>query len=485
MTPGETTPAQDRGAAGASGWGDLLGGRNGVLALALAGGTALHAVNVYIATTILPSVVADIGGIDFYAWNTSLFIIASILASTASPNLLRRLGPRGAYFTSAVIFAIGSIACGFAPTMPFMLAGRVVQGVGGGFLLALSYAMVRLVLDEALWPRGIALISGMWGIATLIGPAVGGMFAEFGLWRASFWSLGPAAILFAAMAVSVLPRSDDPRVARQQASDTGRAPILQILLLTAAVMAISAGSVMPSAAWNAAGVAAAAALVAMMALVERRSDRRLLPTGSFSRRGALGAVYLSMMLLSIMVTSSEIFVPLFLQELHHQTPLVAGYLAASMSAGWTIGSITGSGATGNRLRRQLQLAPLPGLAGMAALAVLVPPGGSGSWLSLLPITVALVMVGLGVGLAWPHLLTRVLQLAPEGEDAVASASLTTVQLFATASGAALAGMVVNLAGLTNPGGAAGVSAAALWLFVCFAVAPLICLASVRAALRRP
>jgi len=461
------------------GWGALLGGRNGLLSLALAGGVALHAINVYITTTILPSVVADIGGIDYYSWNTSLFIVASILAAAVSPGLLARCGPRAAYLLSAAIFAAGSLACGFAPSMAAMLAGRIVQGLGGGFLLALSYAMIRIVFDEALWPRGIALVSGMWGVATLVGPAVGGLFAEYGLWRASFWALAPAAVVFGVLATLALP----PRDAAPGSTGAGGAPMLQILLLTAAVMAISAGSVMTSAWANAAGVLVAIVLVALIAVIEQSAPRRLLPTGSFSPGGGLGAVYASMMLLSIMVTSSEIFIPLFLQTLHGQTPLVAGYLAAAMSAGWTLGSIGGAGATGARMRRQLRFAPLPGLIGMVMLAALVPPGGSGSWLALAPLCAAMLMVGAGVGLAWPHLLTRVLQLAPEGEEAVASASLTTVQLFATAAGAALAGMVVNLAGLTSPGGAAGTAAAALWLFSVFSVAPLLCLFTVRRAAR--
>ncbi|MFC0284278.1 MFS transporter [Camelimonas abortus] len=465
-------------ATGAAGWSDLFRGRNGALTLALAGGAALHAVNVYIAATILPSVVADIGGIDFYAWNTSLFIVASILASAASPALLRAAGPRGAYLAGAAIFGLGSAACGLAPSMPLLLAGRVVQGLGGGFLLALAYAMIRLAFAPALWPRGIALVSGMWGVATLVGPATGGAFAEYGMWRAAFWSLAPAAALFGALAAAALPGAG---AARDSDGDAG-APVVQILLLAAAVLAVSAGSASTSLAWNAAGFAAGAGFTVAMAAVEKRSARRLLPSGTFSGAGALAAVYLSMMLLSVMVTSSEIFAPLFLQTLHHQTPLVAGYLAASMSAGWTVGSLTGSGATGARMRRQLRLAPLPGLAGMIALLILVPPGGAGDAAGVAPIAVALVMVGLGVGLAWPHLLTRALQLAPAGEDAVASASLTTVQLFATASGAALAGMVVNLAGLTDPGGGAGVASAAFWLFATFALAPLACLFTIRRAM---
>jgi predicted MFS family arabinose efflux permease len=82
-------------------------------------------------------------------------------------------------------------------------------------------------------------------------------------------------------------------------------------------------------------------------------------------------------------------------------------------------------------------------------------------------------VGLGVGIGWPHLLTRVLQVAPANEQELASAAITVVQLFATALGAAVAGMVTNLAGLSEPGGVAGTSHAAFWLFTVFAAAPAI------------
>ncbi len=75
-------------------WGELLSGRNGLRSIALAGGVALHAINIYIATTILPSVVRDIGGLEYYAWNTTLFMAASIVGAPLSANVLSRFGPR-------------------------------------------------------------------------------------------------------------------------------------------------------------------------------------------------------------------------------------------------------------------------------------------------------------------------------------------------------------------------------------------------------
>lgn len=450
-----------------TGWAALLSGANGVRSLALAGGVILHAVNVYIATTILPSVVRDIGGIDYYAWNTTLFVAASILGSALSARLLARTGPRGAYISASLVFAAGALICGLAPSMPVMLLGRFIQGLGGGFLFALSYAMIRLVFDESLWPRAMALISGMWGVATLVGPAIGGIFAGLGVWRAAFWSLIPVAALFALLAATVLPgRSAD------RAPDSPLA-LAQLLFLTAAVLAVSAGSVSPELSHNILGLGAAVILTALLIRSERRARHRLLPDGAFRISTALGALYATMSLLAVAVTSGEIFVPLFLQVLHHQSALVAGYLAALMGAGWTLGSVASSGASGAGIRRAILAGPILGLVGMLMLAVLMGSPSRGDWLAVMPICLALVAIGLGVGLAWPHLLTRVFQAAPAGEQDLTSASITTVQLFATALGAALAGMVANLAGLTEPGGIAGTMSAAGWLFGVFALAPVI------------
>lgn len=455
------------------GWAALLSGANGVRSLALVGGVALHAINVYIATTILPSVVRDIGGLDLYAWNTTVFVVASIMGSALSTRLLQRAGPRGGYAIAAAVFAIGALICAVSPSMPIMLIGRLVQGLGGGFLFALAYAMIRVVFHEALWPRAMALVSGMWGVATLVGPAVGGVFAQLGVWRAAFWSLAPVAILFALLAAMALPKGD-ARLAERSAI-----PFTQIALLMAAVLAISAGSTFPDLTWNILGVVAAIVLTGLLVWVEGRARLKLLPLGAFRPTTSIAALYATMFLLSMAVTSGEIFVPLFLQVLHHQSPLVAGYLAALMAAGWTLGSIASAGAGGRGADRMVMAGPLVVLAGMVVLTVLAPNVSAGGWLELAPICLALAGIGMGVGLAWPHLLTRVIKAATTSEQELAGASLTTVQLFSTAMGAALAGMVANAGGLIDPGGTAGTASAARWLFGVFTLAPLLCLVTVR------
>ena len=460
------------------GWADLLSGGNLVRSLALSGGVALHAVNLYISTTILPTVVREIGGLDLYAWNTTLFVIASILGAALSAPVLAQAGPRGGYGVAAAVFIAGTLACAAAGSMPVMLAGRFVQGLGGGILLALAYAMVRRVYAEPLWPRALALLSSMWGIATLLGPAVGGIFAEFGLWRGAFLALVPFAALIAAAAFLVLPRRP---LERKRAEPL---PLVQLVLLTIAVFAASWGGIGENILSTLAGMLAALVLMVLFVVVERKSARKLLPAETFRLPGALGSLYATSALLAMTVTCTEIFLPLFLQELHGRSPLQAGYIAAVMSAGWTTAAILASGFQGAPRTMAVRAGPVLSIASMIALALVLPVAGpvsdlAGDWLRLALICAALIAGGAGVGLAYPHLSAMVMHVAPPEEADNAASSIMTVQLCATAFGAAIAGLAVNLAGGGTSSGGMDVGNAARWLFATVALAPLACILAMR------
>jgi MFS family permease len=458
------------------GWGDLLSGANALRSFVLAGGVALHATSIYIVTTILPSVVGDIGGAEYYAWNIALFVVASIVGSALSAKLLARLGTRGAYRLAVVLFAAGALLGAIAPAMPVLLVGRCVQGLGGGVLFALSYAMIRLVFEEDLWPRAMALVSSMWGVATLLGPAFGGVFAELGTWRGAFWILLPVSGVFIVLAERVLTRS---RADEAQASTS--LPVLNLVLLAAAVLSVSAGSVFDNVALNAAGLVAMVLLVASFIRAEGASENRLLPRGAFGFATPLGALYLTMAML-VVGMQIEVFVPYFAQVLHGLSPLIAGYVGALMAVGWTVASMASSGAGHRGARAAVAAGPICVLAGLVGLAFAMPTRGGPA--TLAAIIACLLLVGFGIGLGWPHLLTRVLVVAPEADRDLAGSSITTVQLFATAFGAALTGMVANLAGMTDPGGPEGAARASTWLFGVFALAPVLAGIAARSVLAR-
>lgn len=448
-------------------WADLLRGTNALLTIALTGGVALHAINIYIVTTILPSVVNDIGGLEYYAWNTTIFVATSIIGSALSSKILNNLGPKFAYLTALLLFSLGSIWCAASPSMLSLLVGRAFQGLGGGILFALSYALIRVVFPENLWSRAMGIVSGMWGIATLCGPAIGGIFAQGGHWRWAFWSLLPVAILLALIVINQLPRKNN------HAQQANKLPLLAIILLVASVLTISIGSLSSDLLSNTIGLLVGIGILVTIALIDGKNGKRLLPTGSYSLKSALGIIYLTMSLLVGEMTT-EIYVPYFLQTIHHFSPLSAGYLTAIMAAGWTIGALFSANKTGSIVLKILRAGPVIIFMSLVVLAILTPNLQLVHSIALFIIyLIAMMGVGLGIGICWPHLVLRVFNAAPKGEENLASSSVITVQLYATALSAALVGVVVNNTGLINPGGVEGAQQASVWLFSLFAICPFL------------
>lgn len=445
-------------------WSELLSGRNGLRSIALAGGVALHAVNVYMVATVLPSVVRDIGGLSYYAWNMTLFVLASILSSALSPKALDKYGPQHAFLAAIALFAAGTAACAVAPSMAWMLAGRTLQGFGGGLLLGLSYSSTRIVFEERLWPKAMALLSSMWGVATLAGPAIGGIFADAGHWR---WAFG--AVLPVAVVLAVLVKT---QIAAKSPSEQGspvRVPMPQIGLLVGSVLLVSLASLSDNLAWNVAGIAASLLIAAFAARLDGAGTTRLMPKGAYDLN-KLGCVYACVALLSMGITV-EMFVPYFLQVLHGHNPLVAGYLSAIMSAGWTLGAVTSTSRSNAVADIYIRLGPIISAASLACLGLFLPWevlwDTNLRWVVVVP----LLGVGLGIGMCWPHLLTYVFKVAPAGQENIASSAIITTQLYAMALGAAIGGAILNAAGFTDPGGVQGTAQASLALLVIVALAP--------------
>ncbi|MDE2574320.1 MAG: MFS transporter [Rhodospirillales bacterium] len=446
----------------AGGWGELLRGGNAQRSAVVGGGMVIHAISTFIVTTILPTVVHDIGGLRFFAWSTTLYVVASLLGGAGCARLMARVGARGSYRAALGIFALGAAVCALAPNMPALLIGRFIQGLGAGTLSALSFTMVRTLFAETLWARAISVVSAAWGVATLAGPAVGGVFAQYHAWRLAFWMVFAAAPLLLALVERALPRD----LARPPAP-RGRMAWLNLGVLAASALCVSAGSSSPQVVWNVVGLAAAVGGFALFIRLEQGA-RKLLPTGACNPTVALGAAYAAMLTLIIGITT-EIFVPYFLQTLHGLVPLHAGYLSALMSGGWTTGSVGGASLGPRGARTAMRSGPLAMALGLAGLFVLMPAPSAPIW----PIGLCLAAMGLGIGLCWPHLGASVFASAPERERDLAASSMTMVIMVSNALGSALGGMVTNVAGLSVPGGAAGATSAATWLFGAYVVSPLL------------
>ena len=441
-------------------WSALLEPPHRLSAAVVVLGILAPAFAAFITATVLPSAIVEIGGIELYAWASTAYAVGSILGSAGSSVVVRRAGMRRAFLLATGAFVVGAVMCGAAPTMTMVVAGRAVQGLGGGMLIAAAHAMVREMFPEGLWPHMLAAISAAWGTAALGGPALGGALAAHGLWRVAFWSMAPITMVAATLTWRLLGATD------RREADEAPVPFGRLSLICASVLCI--GSIA-----NTHGVAVRALLLAvaiaalMLALrLEREARVRLLPSGMLSLEKQLGKGYCMIFLLGMSTTPGGVYVPLLVQMLHGISPASAGYLYAVQSLSWTTGTFLTARVARERVHRVLVLGPLLMASGFVALFLTIASG------PVAAIAVALLLVGLGIGTCWTHIGAVVLSSGRADEGTVTASMIPTTQLFAVALGAALSGIIANQAGLAGDASPAAAVLAGAWLFGSFTVVPL-------------
>lgn len=441
-------------------WRELLGSAHALSTVVVLVGILAPAVNAFITATMLPSVIADIGGLSLYAWASTAYAVTSILGSAGFSVVTRALGPRAGLVTAAAVFVTGTGSCAAAPSMAVLVAGRAIQGLGGGMMVASVYGIVRELFPERLWPRVFATISGAWGIAALGGPAVGGLFAGRGLWRAGFWALVPAVVLAAAISWRILRRTARPR--RRQA----RVPLGRLGLVCAAVLAVASVANTRSPALQAMLVTGALAAIGLMLRIDGRARVRLFPSDMLAFGRPLGKAFAIQFLLALGTSPIGVFIALLLQVIHGLPPAVAGYIHAGQSIAWTTATVLGARLQGQQVRAAIVIGPLVVSAGFAGLASTIATG------PVAAIAASVILVGVGIGTCWAHLSNVVLAGARPDEEAATASLVPSAQQFAIAFGAALSGIVASATGLS---GAAAAPVAALTgtaLYGSFIAAPL-------------
>lgn len=434
------TPAGTNGNAGSdnSTWADLLSGRNLAILTVLASGVLLYAMNLYFTAALMPSIVADIGGQHYYAWVTTSFVVAAIVASLFVSRLLDWKGAGTAYVLGFITFAVGAAGNAASPGMELLILGRVVQGLGGGLLAGLGYAVIRSALPERHWARATGAVSAMWGLGTLFGPALGGVFAEFGLWR---WAYG--ALAFAALAFAILAQRSFGGM--QGSGHRTAVPVASLVPLILAIVSISLSSIVPIGWPTFTMIGAGLVFLTLFVIVERRSRETILPHITYRRGNSLKWVYITVATLSAGVMV-ETFIPLFAQKIASLTPLVAGLLGAVLSLAWVIAQLfVVSISSDAGKRRAIRLGPLLLTGGLIAYGLLQVPGTD---IAMVAIWAAvLTIAGAGIGLAWPLLGVAAMSATDDpAEGAKAAAAITTTQLIAFSITSALSGTLMAAGG---------------------------------------
>ena len=423
-------------------WRDILTREHGAALTVVCLGVWLHAADALLVSTMMPAIVAEIGGINLMPWTVALYEIGSIVAGAASGLLALRYGLRLPMAAAACLFAAGCAASAVAPEMWILLAGRLLQGFGGGGLMALSFVSVGLLFPRRLIARAMGVVSTIWAVSAFLGPLIGGLFVELASWRLAFWFFAVQAVF---LALWMAARSAQAKVKPKETAGD-RFPILRLLWLSAGVVSIAYAGIEISAlrtpAFALGGIVCLAVFLRLDAL---RADNRLLPLNPISLRNPLGAALTMILCFTAATIAMSIYGPLLMTRLHGVSVLVAGYVLALEAVAWAGTAALLSGTPERRDPRMIFTGMLLITASILGFAYSVAAGPV--WL----IACFAALQGCGFGMAWTFILRRATTLAPEGETQRASAAIPTVQRLGYALGAAYAGIVANAAGIGSLG----------------------------------
>lgn len=480
---GQAEAGQGRRAA-AGGWFDLFRNGLGIYTLTINLAMAMHAIDVFITAAVMPKVVKDIGGISFYTWPTTLYMISSIIGAASNAPLRAIFGTRRAYILASLTFLFGSIGCALAPTMLVMLIARTVQGWGGGLLISLSMALVQSSYPESLRKRALAFISSTWGVAALLGPAVGGLFAEHGFWRGAFWFNVPIVAIFMAGAWIKLPGHSP-----EDGTTVPRFPYRRLLMLTVGVCAVSlAGEVFeglslfgfdpkaPSFLSFAVPLQIAFIVVAILAVkrtiaLDRpgriANSSRLLPSQPLSLATSTGLGGWVMLISSMTHSVIGAYLPLALQVVRGTSDSVAAYIMACLAVAWTVASVGTSHFQGKSARACITIGLLLSTIGLVVLTLTIQSG------SLWVIALADSLVGIGLGTTNLHLVAAVMRYSTKGEEGLTASSIPTIRSLGISFGAAGAGVIANSSGLGQGADAGSISTAIHWVLGLGCALPLV------------
>lgn len=351
----------------------------------------LGALDATLVGTAMPTVIASLGGLHLYAWVFAIYTLTVTAAMPVLGRLSDLYGRRNLFLIAVGIFTAGSALCGLAQTIVHLIVARAIQGVGGGGIFALSQAVFGEIFPLHERGRMQGYLASTWGIASLVGPLAGGLFADYLGWRWAFLVNVPLGVAACAMIARGLRGT-------LHAGTRGRVDYAGAATLVASIVALQLGNLELGAGRSLADPSAGGLLLLSLALgvgfvvVEWRSPHPILPLSLFLSR--LFSVSIAAGVLAGMNMFGAIaFLPLFVQGVFGLSATAAGSVMIPLILSWTAGS-GGLGRYLNRLGLRRMI-----LAGMALMTV-----GSGlivRWqptTSLAFATISLIPLGLGMGM---------------------------------------------------------------------------------------
>ncbi len=391
--------------------------------------------------TVLPATVADLGGLGWYGWVFSAFMLSNVVGIAAAGRLAVHGGAAQPFVIGSALFVAGLLIAGTAPSMAVVVAGRVAQGFGAGAIASVAYVAVARGYPADTQPRMLAVLSSAWVVPGLIGPALAGGAADHLGWRWVFLGLVPLTAIAACLAVSGLRRLA-PATAGAGAAGHIRAALRVAVGVGIVLLGVDAVSL-----WLATPCAVLGIAIGLPAL------RRLLPEGTLRARPGAPAAIAAMALLTFAFFGAEAFMSLSLTMVRSQPVMIAGLALTAGTLAWTAGAWLQARLV-TRCDRRLLVATgltLTGLGIAGAASVLA---------ASIPVWVAAVswgIAGLGIGLAYSTITLVVLERAPAGHEGTAAAALQFANVLGAALGTGVGGAALALAAAAGQPQATGIA----------------------------
>jgi EmrB/QacA subfamily drug resistance transporter len=298
-------------------------------------GMSLGALEATVVGTAMPTVVATLGGLAHYSWVFSAYL----LSSTASVPIWGRLsdlyGRRRMYLFAVVIFLVGSALCGVATGMFQLIAARVLQGVGAGGIIPLSMTIIGELYTLKERPRTQALFSGVWGLASIAGPLVGGYVTDFLHWRWVFFLNIPFGLLCLGVIATAYPASTLVKTVKIDWLGAG------LFFFGVSSLLLALGGDTGHTLW---WLAATALLLGGFVFLERKSEEPIMPF-DLLRTPLVARSFVVVFLVGFALFGAIAFIPLYVQSVLGGTATEAGQVLTPLFLGWVIMSVVGARTT--------------------------------------------------------------------------------------------------------------------------------------------
>ena len=408
----------------------------GPILISLMLATSLVALDSTIVATAVPSIVADLGGFSQFPWLFSVYLLAQAVSVPLYGKLSDLFGRKPIMLFGIGLFLLGSILCGFAWSMPALIAFRAVQGLGAGAVQPMSITIAGDIYTLAERAKAQGYLASVWAMSAVVGPTLGGLFAQYLTWRWIFFVNIPLCALAAWMLIRRFHETVRPRVRR-------RIDYLGSVTLTAGCTLIILGLLEGGQAWawnsvtSVLVLSSGAMLIAIFIAVQRRATDPVLPLWIFNRRVLVASAVVALLVGAVLLGLTT-YVPTFVQVVLGTGPLVAGFALATLTIGWPI-----SAALSGRfyLRLGFRTTALIGSVLVIIGAALCTLLGQGS--TVWEVAVCCFVVGLGMGLVASPTLIAAQSSVGWAERGVVTANNLFSRSIGSAVGVAVFGAIAN------------------------------------------